>query len=424
MMDGPGLMFITASEIFGEKPKHAPAPRAKVERFLTSLSELNPGDYVVHVDHGIGWYVGLKRLTLLGVEADFLELVYQGGARLYVPVDELGKVQKYIGAEGAAVKPDKLGGVMWERAKAKAKKAVEEMAKELLELYAQRAVAPGHAYSPDDHLYREMEASFEYEETEDQARAIDDVKADLMSPHPMDRLVCGDVGYGKTEVAVRAAFKAALDGKQAAVLVPTTLLASQHFETFSSRLAAFPVRVEMMSRFTPKQRQKEVAKGIADGVVDIVIGTHRLLQKDVAFKDLGLLVIDEEHRFGVKHKERLKGLKKQVDVLTLTATPIPRTLHMSITGIRDLSIIETPPPDRQPIKTIVTRFDRTVAHPAVADAHVAEGGVGLWVARVEDEDALPGHSSLGHGSPVSGWPGLGCGRGGDHCRAGPGTGRL
>lgn len=365
LMEGPQLAFITATEIFGEKPRHGTAPRAKVERFLTSLSELSIGDYVVHVDHGIGRYMGLKRLKLMGVEADFLEVVYAGADRLYVPVDELVKVQKYIGAEGSGPSLEKLGGVGWERAKARAKKAVAEIAKELLELYAERSVAPGFAYSPDDHLYREMEASFEYEETPDQARSIEEVKADLEKPHPMDRLVCGDVGYGKTEVAVRAAFKVVLDGKQAAVLVPTTLLADQHFKTFTSRLAAFPVRVEMLSRFTPKPHIKEVLKGMAEGTVDIVIGTHRLLQKDVKFHDLGLIVIDEEHRFGVAHKEKLKHLRKQVDVLTLTATPIPRTLNMSISGIRDLSIIETAPPDRQPIKTVVSRFDNTVIREAI-----------------------------------------------------------
>lgn len=365
LIDEPPLAFITATEIFGEKPRHGPAPRAKVERFLTSLSELSIGDYVVHVDHGIGRYMGLKRLKLMGVEADFLEVVYAGADRLYVPVDELVKVQKYIGAEGSGPSLEKLGGVGWERAKVRAKKAVAEIAKELLELYAARSVAPGFAYSPDDHLYREMEASFEYDETPDQARSIEEVKADLEKPHPMDRLVCGDVGYGKTEVAVRAAFKVVLDGKQAAVLVPTTLLADQHFKTFTSRLAAFPVRVEMLSRFTPKPHIKEVLKGMAEGTVDMVIGTHRLLQKDVKFHDLGLIVIDEEHRFGVAHKEKLKHLRKQVDVLTLTATPIPRTLNMSISGIRDLSIIETAPPDRQPIKTVVSRFDKTVIREAI-----------------------------------------------------------
>jgi transcription-repair coupling factor (superfamily II helicase) len=373
-----GLAFITSTEIFGEKPKRAPAPRAKVERFLTSLSELKTGDHVVHIEHGIGRYMGLKRLTLMGVEGDFLEVVYSGADRLYVPVDELQKIQKYIGSEGAAPALEKLGGAGWERAKARAKKAVQEMAMELLNLYAARSVAPGFAYSADDHLYREMEASFEYEETPDQERAIEDVKNDLMEPHPMDRLVCGDVGYGKTEVAIRAAFKVVLDGKQAAVLVPTTLLAGQHHETFSQRLAAFPVRVEVLSRFTPKEKIKEIKNGMADGTVDIVIGTHRLLQKDVEFHDLGLVVVDEEHRFGVAHKEKLKALRKSVDVLTLTATPIPRTLNLSITGIRDLSIIETPPPDRQSIKTVVTRFDRTVIREAIR-RELARGGQVFFV---------------------------------------------
>jgi len=383
VMDTPGLAFVTARELFGEKPKGAPVPRAKVERFLTSLSELSPGDMVVHFDHGIGRYEGLKRLTLLGVETDFIEVSYQGSDRLYVPVDELGKLQKYIGAEEGGARLDRLGGGAWERTKARAKKAADDMAGELLELYAARAAAPGFAYSPDDHLYREMESSFEYEETPDQARAIEDVKKDLEAPHPMDRLVCGDVGYGKTEVAVRAAFKVALDGKQAAILAPTTLLANQHYETFRARLAAFPVRVEALSRFTPKERVKDIISGIKAGTVDIVIGTHRMLQKDVEFGDLGLVIIDEEHRFGVRHKERLKKMRKEVDVLTLTATPIPRTLNMSLSGIRDLSIIETPPPDRLPIKTIVTRFDRAVIKEAVARELMRGGQVFFVHNRIE-----------------------------------------
>jgi len=364
MMDEPGILFVTAGEIFGEKPaKPPPPPKARAERFINSLSELSAGDCVVHIEHGIGRYRGMKRLKLVGVETDFLEVSYLGDDILYVPVDELGKLQKYIGAETARL--DRLGGAAWEKAKARAKKAVEEMAGELLEIYAARAVAPGHAYSPDDNFYREMEAAFEYEETPDQARAIEEVKSDLETPHPMDRLVCGDVGYGKTEVAVRAAFKAALDGKQAAVMVPTTLLASQHLDTFRARLAAFPVRVEMLSRFTPKSAEKEILAGVRDGSVDIVIGTHRLLSRDVVFGDLGLLVVDEEHRFGVRHKEKLKKMRAQVDVLTMTATPIPRTLNMSLSGIRDLSVIETPPPDRQPIKTVVSRFDKQLIREAI-----------------------------------------------------------
>jgi transcription-repair coupling factor (superfamily II helicase) len=365
LMDA-GIVFITSRELFGEKPaRTAPSPRARAERFLTSLSELSAGDYVVHVEHGIGMYQGLKRLRLMGVESDFLEVLYQGSDRLYVPVAELGKLQKYIGSEGPRIKLDRLGGTTWEKTRSRAKKAVEQMAGELMELYAARSVAPGHAYPPDDHIYREMESAFEYEETPDQKRAIEDVKSDMERPHPMDRLVCGDVGYGKTEVAVRAAFKAAMDGKQTAVLVPTTLLAAQHLETFRSRLAAFPVRVEMLSRFTLKEHVREIISGLGSGVVDIVIGTHRLFSKDVGFHNLGLVVVDEEHRFGVRHKERLKALRKDVDVLTLTATPIPRTLNMSISGIRDLSVIETPPPDRLPIKTVVARFDTSLIKDAI-----------------------------------------------------------
>jgi len=369
MLEEPDALFVSPAEIFGEKPKRSgPAPKTRAERFISSISELTVGDYVVHTDHGIGRYMGMERLKLMGVEADFLDVVYAGSDRLYVPVAELGKLGKYVGSEDASPKLQKLGGTAWERARSKAKKAAEEIAAELVEIYAKRAVAEGYACGPDDHMYTEFQSSFEYEETPDQMRAIDDVKADLESERPMDRLVCGDVGYGKTEVALRAAFKVALDGRQVALVAPTTLLASQHYETFTERLSAYPVRVEMLSRFTPPDRKKGILAGLKDGTVDIVIGTHRLLQKDVGFSDLGLLIVDEEHRFGVKQKEKVKALKAGVDVLALTATPIPRTLQMSLSGIRDLSVIETPPPDRQPIKTIVTRFDKA----AIRDALMRE----------------------------------------------------
>jgi transcription-repair coupling factor (superfamily II helicase) len=300
-----------------------------------------------------------------GVEGEFLHLEYEGGDRLYLPVDRINLVQKYIGGEGALPTLDRLGGASWEKVKAKTRQSILAMAHELLEIYAVREVHGGQAFSPPDHLYREFEASFEFEETADQERAIDDTLADMQRKKPMDRLICGDVGYGKTEVALRAAFLAVMEGKQVAVLAPTTVLTQQHLQTFRHRFRGYPVRIEMLSRFlTPKENQK-VLQDLAKGLVDIVIATHRLLQKDVQFKDLGLVVIDEEHRFGVTHKERLKKLRHLVDVMSLTATPIPRTLHMSLIGIRDLSIIETPPLDRLAIHTYITRYDDGVMRDAV-----------------------------------------------------------
>ncbi|MGE0155516.1 MAG: transcription-repair coupling factor, partial [Geobacter sp.] len=289
------------------------------------------------------------------VEGDFLLLEYAGNDKLYLPIDRLGLVQRYVGGEGAQPHAAKLGGTGWEKTRSKARKAVEELAAELLEIYAKRQASQGFAFSPPDDLFREFEATFPWEETPDQLSAIMDVLADMQHSRPMDRLVCGDVGYGKTEVALRGAFKAVLDGKQVAVLVPTTILAQQHFETFSNRLKDHPVTVEMLSRFRTTAEQKAILERVKKGEIDIIIGTHRLLQKDVAFKDLGLLIVDEEQRFGVKDKDRLKQYRASVDIMTLTATPIPRTLHMSMMGIRDLSIIDTPPVDRQAIRTVVAR---------------------------------------------------------------------
>ncbi len=360
-----GLITITEDEIFGRRIKHKPPKPSKLGQIISSFTELNVGDYVVHIQHGIGRYEGLKRLKVAGYESDFLHIKYAGNDKLYVPVDRLNMVQKYIGVEGRAPHIDKLGGTSWEKAKSKVKKAAELIAKELVELYAHREVAKGIAYSPDGQLMEEFEASFEYDETPDQITAIDDIKRDMEKQRPMDRLICGDVGYGKTEVAMRAVFKAVADNKQAALLVPTTILAEQHYQTFKERFAPFPMRVEMLSRFRTSQEQKEIIKDIADGKIDIIIGTHRLIQKDIIFKDLGLVIIDEEHRFGVKHKERLKELRKNVDVLTLTATPIPRTLQMSMVGIRDLSIINTPPPDRLSIRSVVAKFDKRLIREAI-----------------------------------------------------------
>ena len=382
------LAVVTEEEIFGQRIKRRVPPSSKIDVFLTQLQDLNVGDFVVHTVHGVGLYKGLKRLEIEDSKNDFLLLEYQDGDRLYLPVQRLNLVGKYHGTEGRIPLLDKLGSTNWEKRKSKVKKAVEEMAKELLELYASRKVIEGFSFSKGDRLFSEFEASFEYEETPDQARAIEEVLSDMEETRAMDRLVCGDVGYGKTEVAMRAAFKAVLDNKQVAVLVPTTVLAQQHYITFQNRFAAYPVTVEVLSRFRSHKEQKEILKKIASREVDIIIGTHRLLQKDIAFKDLGIIVIDEEHRFGVSHKERLKQMRKHVDVLTLTATPIPRTLHMSISGIRDLSIINTPPEDRLAIKTIVAMFDDDLIRDAIMRELVRGGQIFFVHNRVQSIGAM------------------------------------
>jgi transcription-repair coupling factor (superfamily II helicase) len=364
-LEAERLVVIAEEEIFGKRVKRRGLSEARKKQLLTSLAELKPGDHMVHIDFGVALYRGLEHLSLTGLEGDFLLLEYAGGDKLYLPVDRINLVQRYVGAEGIEPKLDRLGAAGWEKAKAKARAEVQEMAAELLKIHAAREVQEGFRFSPADDMYREFEASFAFEETPDQAAAIDQVIADMESPRPMDRLVCGDVGYGKTEVAMRAAFKAALDGKQVAILVPTTVLAQQHGESFAARLKDYPVRVEMLSRFRTPQEQKKILEGVKKGEVDIVIGTHRLLQKDVVFKDLGLLIVDEEQRFGVTHKERLKQFRAVVDILTLTATPIPRTLYMSLMGIRDLSIIDTAPVDRLAIKTFVSRSSDELIREAV-----------------------------------------------------------
>jgi transcription-repair coupling factor (superfamily II helicase) len=370
-----GVALITEEEIFGRKVHRPSAPKSKAAPFLSTFKELKPGDFVVHADYGVGEYQGLTHISIDGFETDFLTLRYEPDAKLYVPLYSLDKVQKYIGIEGSAPKLDKLGALAWAKTKEKARKDILEMAQQLVAIYAAREAMQRPSFSPPDNLYREFESAFPYEETPDQQKAIEDVLADMQRPRPMDRVVCGDVGYGKTEVALRAAFKAVEDGHQAAVLVPTTLLADQHFRTFSERLAPFSVRVDMLSRFRTKTEQKETLKGLKSGTVDIVIGTHRLLQKDIFFKNLGLLVVDEEHKFGVRHKERIKEFKKLVDVLTLTATPIPRTLHMSLAGIRDLSIIQTPPLDRQAIQVVLAHFGKRVVREAIAQELARNGQV-------------------------------------------------
>jgi transcription-repair coupling factor (superfamily II helicase) len=383
------LVLVTFDEIFGTR-KIQPTASAKTHpsHFLTSLSELKQDNYVVHLDHGIGIYRGLKFLQVAGVEGEFLHLEYEAGDRLYLPVDRINVVQKYIGGDDAKPALDRLGGNAWERVKAKSRKAIFAMAEELVQIYALREARAGIACAPPDALYQEFEAAFEFEETADQQRAIDEALADMQKTKPMDRLVCGDVGYGKTEVAMRAAFLAVEGGRQVALLAPTTILAQQHLQTFRRRFRNYPVRVEMVSRFLTTKEIQQVLEGVAKGVVDIVIGTHRLLQKDVAFKDLGLVVIDEEHRFGVAHKERLKKLRQLVDVISLTATPIPRTLHMSLVGIRDLSIIETPPLDRLAIQTYVTRYDERVIRDAIL-REVGRGGQVFFLHnRVETIDRL------------------------------------
>ncbi|MEE9145425.1 MAG: transcription-repair coupling factor, partial [Candidatus Binatia bacterium] len=360
------LILITSDEIFGTKRiQRGSTKKSHPSHFITSLSELKQDDYVVHLDHGIGVYRGLKFIKVAGAEGEFLHLEYEGKDRLYLPVDRINLVQKYLGGDGAHPSLDRLGGTSWEKVKTKTRKSILAMAQELLKVSAAREVHGGHNFSPPDQLYREFEASFEFEETQDQQQAIEDTLADMQKNKPMDRLICGDVGYGKTEVALRAAFLSVMDGKQVAVLAPTTILAQQHLQTFRHRFRNYPVKVEMLSRFLTTGESQRVLQELAKGLVDVVVGTHRLLQKNVQFKELGLVVVDEEHRFGVSHKERLKRLRHQVDVMSLTATPIPRTLHMSLVGLRDLSIIETPPLDRLAIHTYIAKYDERVIRDAV-----------------------------------------------------------
>lgn len=367
-----GLSLVTEEEVFAKGARHKPPPKSKTAAFLSSLEELHEGDHVVHVQYGIGRYRGLKRLSVQDFESDYLVLEYARKDTLYVPLDRLNQVQRYIASEGSLPRLDRLGGTAWEKTKARVKKDIEEMAHELVELYASREVVQRGAYDGETTLLHEFEAAFEYEETPDQLRAIEDIKRDLVSTKPMDRLVCGDVGYGKTEVAMRAAFMAVEHNRQVAVLVPTTLLAHQHYDNFVQRFAPFPARVGLLSRFQSSKETKSILRDLAAGVIDVIIGTHRLLQKDVTFRNLGLVIIDEEQWFGVRHKERMKQLRTQVDVLTLTATPIPRTLQMGMSGVRDLSVIETPPAGRLAIRTEVVRFNET----AVRDAIVRELGRG------------------------------------------------
>ncbi|WP_419076928.1 transcription-repair coupling factor, partial [Phascolarctobacterium faecium] len=349
-------LLLTENDIFGMQKKrrlHTKNSGAQLQYF----SEIKAGDYVVHSVHGIGRYIGVENVLVDGVHRDYLLLAYAGDDKLYVPVEQVGMLHKYVGNEGQAPRLSKMGGADWKRVQSKARAAITELAEELLRLYAQRKIVPGHAFAEDTEWQRDFEERFPYEETPDQLKAIAEIKADMEKPEPMDRLLCGDVGYGKTEVAIRAAFKAVMDGKQVAVMVPTTVLAQQHFMTFKERMQPFGVKVEMVSRFCTPREQKRILKDLENGQVDVLIGTHRLLQQDVLFPDLGLLVIDEEQRFGVAQKEKIKRWKTGVDVLTLSATPIPRTLHLALVNGRDMSVIESPPEERLPVETYVAEYN-------------------------------------------------------------------
>jgi len=385
---GSRIVFYGNADLFESLPQQRPRSRAKTASFFSDLSDLKPGDFVVHVDHGIGQFEGLRQVVVEGANGEFMLLRYAGDARLYVPLARLDLIQKYQSLGGAEPALDKLGATVWEARKSRVRKSVSDMADQLLALYAERKTAPGHAFPKDTNWQREFEDAFEFQETPDQQRAIDEVKRDMESALPMDRLLCGDVGYGKTEVAMRSAFKAIADGKQVAVLAPTTVLAFQHLETFKRRFAAFPVRMEMLSRFRSDKEQQKTLEELETGKLDIVIGTHRLLSKDVKFHDLGLLIVDEEQRFGVAHKERLKEMRKNVDVLTMSATPIPRTLHMSLVGLRDMSVIETPPRDRLAIQTTVAPFNETLVQRAIEEEMARHGQVFFVHNRVESIASL------------------------------------
>lgn len=379
------VVVITEEELFNKRPKKTQRRQklSNAER-IKSYSELKVGDYVVHVNHGIGKYLGIETLSINGIHKDYLHIRYQGSDKLYVPVEQIDLVQKYVGSEGKEPKIYKLGGTDWKRVKKKVQSSVQNIADDLIKLYAEREAAVGYAFSPDGDMQREFETSFPYQETEDQLRSIHEIKKDMERERPMDRLLCGDVGYGKTEVAIRAAFKAVADGKQVALLVPTTILAQQHFETMRERFQDFPINIGLLNRFKTKKQQNETIKGLKDGTIDVVVGTHRLLSKDIVYRDIGLLIIDEEQRFGVTHKEKIKQLKTNIDVLTLTATPIPRTLHMSMLGVRDLSVIETPPENRFPVQTYVMEYNGALVREAIERELARDGQVYFLYNRVED----------------------------------------
>lgn len=384
------FQIITDREMIGankagvKKKKKKKSNSKKIESFI----ELNIGDYVVHENSGVGKYVGIDQISINNIKKDYLKLLYRDGDSLYVPIDQMDKVQKYIGGDVESVKLNKLGSSEWSKAKRKVKKEIEDMTKELIELYAQRENKKGHRFPKDTIWQAEFEEKFPYQETDDQLKAIKDVKRDMESGRVMDRLVCGDVGYGKTEVAIRAIFKAVMDGKQVAVLVPTTILAQQHYNTFTERFEGYPINIEVLSRFKSSKQQKEITEAAKKGLVDVVIGTHRIISKDMDMKNLGLIVVDEEQRFGVRHKEALKKLKLDVDVLTLSATPIPRTLHMSLSGIRDMSIIEEPPQERYPVMTYVTEAKDSIIQDEIYRELSRGGQVFFVYNRVEGIDEM------------------------------------
>jgi transcription-repair coupling factor (superfamily II helicase) len=380
------VSVISDKEVFGEAKRKISKKKTKQKGVskIKSFAELKPGDYVVHVNNGIGVYKGIKQIEVQGHKRDYLDIEYSNGDKLYVPVDQLDLVQKYIGAEGKVPKVNKLGGNEWKKAKAKVKNSINEIAEDLVKLYAARSTLKGHKFSKDTQWQKQFEDEFPYEETPDQLTSLEEIKADMESDKVMDRLLCGDVGYGKTEVAIRAAFKAIMDGKQVAFLVPTTILAEQHYTNLKKRFSDFPVRIDMISRFRTSKQQKDTLKAVKEGNVDILIGTHRLVSKDIQFKDLGLLIVDEEQRFGVAQKEKIKNIKKNVDVLTLSATPIPRTLHMSLTGVRDISVIETPPEERYPIQTYVVEQNDQLIRDAILREKNRGGQVFFVYNRVEN----------------------------------------
>ncbi len=396
------LAVLSEREMFGRHYMRRTRRRFEAGVTITQFSDLKVGDYVVHADHGIARYTGLRRFE--GRAGDFMTLQYAGGDIMYVPVTHIDQVQKYTGGDGAVPKVDRLGGATWAKKKSRVKKAVRDMTEELVKLYAAREARQGFAFSPDTHWQHEFEDAFEYDETPDQLRAIEEVKRDMESPRPMDRLLCGDVGYGKTEVALRAAFKAVMDHRQVAILAPTTVLTQQHYSTLSERLADYPIRIELLNRFRTAKELRETIERLKSGEVDIVVGTHRLVSKDVQFKDLGLVIIDEEQRFGVKHKEALKQLRSQVDVLTMTATPIPRTLHFSLIGIRDMSTINTAPNDRLPIHTCIESWDENTIKEAIERELARQGQVFFLHNRVQTIEHVMGlvkklcpHARIGMG---------------------------
>jgi transcription-repair coupling factor (superfamily II helicase) len=390
------LVVITEEEVFAKKQAKRPQRKQAISNAerIKSYSELKVGDLIVHTNHGIGKYLGVETLEINGLHKDYLHLRYAGNDKLYVPVEQIDQVQKYVGSEEKDPKIYALGGNDWKKVKKKVQSSVEDIADDLIKLYAEREASVGFAFSEDSNEQSEFESSFQYQETEDQIRAVAEIKEDMEKTRPMDRLLCGDVGYGKTEVAIRAAFKAIMDGKQVAILVPTTILAQQHYETIKERFTDFPINIGVLSRFRSKKEQTETLKGVKAGSVDLIVGTHRLLSKDVVFKDLGLLIVDEEQRFGVTHKEKIKQLKSNIDVLTLTATPIPRTLHMSMLGVRDLSVIETPPENRFPVQTYVVEYNAALIREAIEREMSRGGQIYFLYNRVEDIERMTEQLSM------------------------------